>query len=52
MNITILNKHTFDSTLTQNKINDINVEEYKGVCFISINDSCGTFELPYFKNNH
>lgn len=49
MKVFILSKKQFDHMAVNNKITNANVESKKKTLFISINDSCGTTELPYFK---
>lgn len=51
--VIVLPKYAFDNGLSKQNINDSNVENLKEkVCFISINDSFGTDEVPYFKELH
>lgn len=50
MKITIINKQTFDSLMKQHGITNDNVENITKTFFISINDTCGTTEVPYFEN--
>ncbi len=50
MKIFILNKKSFDDLMIRKGITNDNVEEYKNTFFISINDTCGTDEKPYFEN--
>lgn len=52
MKIVVLNKVSFDESLTKFGVDDSNVESYSKTFFISINDSMGTSEKPYFKKNH
>ena len=51
--VIVLPKYAFDRGLAKENITDSNVENFKEkVCFISINDSMGTDEIPYFKEEH
>jgi len=50
MKVYILSKARFDNIMQQKNITNENVEERKNTFFISINDSCGTDEIPYFQN--
>ena len=52
MIVKILNKKNFDWLMEHSKVTDENVEKCNTICLISINDSCGTIEVPYFKQNH
>jgi predicted protein tyrosine phosphatase len=50
MKVWVLMKQHFDELMRSQKITDENVHERKDVFFISINDSTGTDEVPYFKD--
>ena len=52
MEIKIVNKQHFDKTMLFYNLTDSNVESMKDICFISINDSVGTSELPHFNMKH
>jgi len=48
MEVFTTSKMAFDKLMEQNKVTNDNVESKTKVFFISINDSCGTDEKPYF----
>ena len=50
MNVFVLSKQSFDELMKKKNITSENVESYKQNFFISINDTCGTDEVPYFEN--
>ena len=50
MKVFILSKQEFDRNMANNNITNDNVEERTNAFFISINDTCGTSEVPYFEN--
>jgi predicted protein tyrosine phosphatase len=50
MKVFITSKTAFDNLMKRKRITNENVESYKKTFFISINDSCGTDEIPYFEN--
>lgn len=50
MEVFITSKMAFDKLMEQNNITNKNVESKTKVFFISINDTCGTDEKPYFEN--
>jgi predicted protein tyrosine phosphatase len=52
MQVTILNKETFDELMRRKGITDETVETFSRSLFISINDTGGTNETPYFKQSH
>ncbi len=52
MKVFVTNKDTFDTIMQMRGITDANVGEHSKTFFISINDSCGTDEQPYFKEEH
>jgi len=52
MKIKILNKNEFDNIMLYHNITDDNVQDKTDIFFISINDTCNSKKLPYFKSNH
>lgn len=50
MKVFITSKKAFVDLMKRKGITNDNVESYKKTFFISINDSCGTDEIPYFEN--
>jgi len=50
MKVFITSKTAFDDLMKRKGITNENVESHKKTFFISINDSCGTDEIPYFEN--
>ena len=50
MKVFITSKTAFDDMMKRKGITNENVETYKKTFFISINDTCGTDETPYFEN--
>lgn len=51
--VIVIPKYAFDRGLRGNKIDDTNVEQLIGkACFISINDTFGTDEVPFFSKPH
>lgn len=48
----IWSKPEFNSSLGRLNINDVNVEELPKVCFISINDTQGQWNQPWFDQDH
>ena len=53
INIYVLSKVEFDGLLQRNNIDDMNVDEFITVAFISINDSSGDYyKNPLFRINH
>lgn len=51
--VIVIPKYAFDRGLRGNKIDDSNVEQLiNKACFISINDSLGTPEVPFFSQSH
>ena len=52
MKVIALSKRAFDKTMTLYGITDENVKDMKSKYFISINETVGTDETPWFKSNH
>jgi predicted protein tyrosine phosphatase len=52
MKILILSKTEFDNIMLRYNITNENVQDKTDMFFISINDTCNTKQIPYFKNNH
>jgi predicted protein tyrosine phosphatase len=52
MKIHVLSKHQFDELMKRNELSDKNIEREKDLWLISINDSVGTKEKPFFSKNH
>jgi predicted protein tyrosine phosphatase len=51
MQIAISSKLQFDTFMKKRFIDDVIVNTLEDTFFISINDSCGTNEVPYFKDS-
>ncbi len=51
MKITVINKVSFDKLMQLTSTTNGNVEKLEKTFFISINDNCGTDEIPYFKED-
>ncbi len=52
MQVYVLGKKRFDEYMERKQIHEDIIEKYSDTFFISINDTAGTSEVPYFKNNH
>ncbi len=50
MKVYVLNKESFDALMIQKGITNDNVESFNKTFFISINDTAGTYWVPYFEN--
>ncbi len=50
MKVFVISKTEFDEMMKRKGITNDNVESYKKTFFISINDTRGTNETPYFQN--
>ena len=50
MKVFVTSKTAFDDLMKRKGITNENVESHTKTFFISINDSCGTDEIPYFEN--
>lgn len=50
MKVFVVGKTTFDKVMREKGITNENVESREKTFFISINDTCGTDEVPYFEN--
>lgn len=52
MQVTIVPKNNFDGSLKKSGVTDDNIHERSDLFLISINDTRGTPEVPYFKYQH
>ena len=49
--VLVISKREFDKVMRDNKITAENIENRSKVAFISINDTFGTTETPFFKED-
>lgn len=50
--VKVLSKPEFNDLMANNNINDRNVENFKNIAFISINDTHGNWSVSWFDSDH